>query len=57
MENKIQTVQQIYGEFGKGNVQGVLNLLHDDVSWSDSGYPEIPYCATQRKKRSDELLY
>lgn len=32
MENKTQTVQQIYGEFGKGNIEGVLNLLHDDVS-------------------------
>ena len=51
MENKIQTVQQIYGEFGKGNVEGVLNLLHDDVSWSDSGYPEIPYASPRNGKK------
>ena len=51
MENKIQTVQQIYGEFGKGNVEGVLNLLHDDVSRSDSGYPEIPYAAPRNGKK------
>ena len=50
MENKIQTVQQIYGEFGKGNVEGVLNLLHDDVSWSDPGYPEITYAAQRNGK-------
>lgn len=54
MENKIQTVQQVYGEFGKGNVPGVLNLLHDDVSWSDPGYPEIPYAAKRNGK--DEVM-
>ena len=56
MENKIQTVQQIYGEFGKGNVEGVLNLLHDDVSWSDSGYPEIPY-ALQRNGKKEVMNF
>ena len=54
MESKIQTIQQVYGEFGKGNVPGVLNLLHDDVSWSDPGYPEIPYAAKRNGK--DEVM-
>ena len=54
MESKIQIVQQVYGEFGKGNVPGVLNLLHDDVSWSDPGYPEIPYAAKRNGK--DEVM-
>ena len=43
MTKAIEMVQQCYAEFGKGNVEGVLNLLHEDVLWIDPGYPEIPY--------------
>lgn len=50
MTSKIQTVQQCYAEFGKGNAQGVLNLLTDDVVWTDPGYPEIPYAGKRQGK-------
>lgn len=50
MNSKIQTVQQIYAEFGKGNPQGVLDLLTDDVTWTDPGYPEIPYAGKRKGK-------
>ncbi|MFI5205630.1 MAG: nuclear transport factor 2 family protein [Candidatus Paceibacterales bacterium] len=56
MASKIQTVQQIYAEFGKGNPQGVLNLLTDDVTWTDPGYPEIPY-AGKRKGKNEVLNF
>jgi ketosteroid isomerase-like protein len=36
-DKSIQTVQQIYADFGKGNVEGVLNSLTDDITWSDPG--------------------
>ena len=42
-EKNIQTVQQVYADFGKQNVEGVLNSLTDDVSWNDGGYPGLPY--------------
>lgn len=50
MNSKIQIVQQCYAEFGKGNPQGVLNLLTDDVAWIDPGYPEIPYAGKRKGK-------
>ncbi len=50
MASKIETVQQIYGEFGKGNVPGVLNLLTDDISWNDPGYPAVTYAAKRKGK-------
>lgn len=49
-EKNIKTVQQIYADFGKGNVEGVLSSLTDDVSWSDPGYPDIPYAAKRNGK-------
>jgi hypothetical protein len=39
MVSPTQTVQQVYIEFGKGNIEGVLNLLADDVTWIDPGFP------------------
>ncbi len=47
-EKNIQIVQQIYADFGKGNIEGILNSLTDDIIWSDPGYPEVPYA----KKRT-----
>ena len=49
-QTAIGVVQQCYSEFGKGNAQGVLNLLTDDVSWTDPGYPEIPYAGKRQGK-------
>src|SRR5947207_3439958 len=51
MNSKIQTVQQIYAEFGSGNPEGVLTLLTDDVTWTDPGYPEIPYAGKRKGKK------
>lgn len=51
MTTPLETVHQAYGEFGKGNIPGVLNLLAEDVSWKDPGYPDIPY-AGQRKGKT-----
>ncbi len=56
MKNKIQTVQDVYAEFGKGNPQGVLNLLMNDVTWTDPGYPEIPY-AGKRKGKNEVMNF
>ena len=50
MTTKIETVQQCYTEFGKGNPQGVLNLLTDDVTWIDPGYPQIHYAGKRAGK-------
>ena len=54
MTSKIQTVQQVYAEFGKGNVQGVLALLTSDITWTDPGYPEIPYAG--KRKGKEEVM-
>ena len=51
MENKkVAVVQQVYTEFGKGNVQGVLDLLTDDILWIDPGFPDIPYAGKRTGK-------
>src|SRR6185436_14996910 len=50
-EKNIQTVQQVYADFGKQNVEGVLNSLTDDIIWSDAGYPGIPYSKKRNGKK------
>ena len=52
MNDKIQVVQQCYAEFGKGNPQGLIDMLTDDVVWIDPGYPEIPYAGRRNGKEN-----
>lgn len=49
-EKNIQTVQQVYADFGNQNVEGVLNALTDDVIWNDGNNPEIPYSKIRNGK-------
>jgi ketosteroid isomerase-like protein len=49
-EKNIQTVQQVYADFGKQNVEGVLNAFTDDVIWNDGNKPEIPYSKIRNGK-------
>jgi ketosteroid isomerase-like protein len=53
-EKNIQFVQQVYADFGNGNIDGVINALSDDISWTDPGYPEIPYAG--KRKGKNEVL-
>ncbi len=55
--DQVQVVQQLYAEFGKGNVQGVLNLLHDDVTWIDPGAPDIPYAGKRKGKQEVQQFF
>lgn len=45
MEN-IQIIQQMYKDFGAGNVQAVMANFSDDVVWIRPGEPDIPFAGT-----------
>ena len=45
MEN-IQIIQQMYKDFGAGNVQSVLSNFDKDVVWIRPGEPYIPFAGT-----------
>jgi len=49
-EKYIQAVQQVYGDFGNQNVEGVLNAMTDDIVWNDGNKPEIPYSKIRNGK-------
>jgi ketosteroid isomerase-like protein len=46
--DNIKTVQQIYADFGQGNVPGILGRLSQHVSWVNAGPESVPY-ARRRK--------
>ncbi len=50
MSTKIQIIQQFYEELGKGNPQGAIDLLTDDVVWIDPGYPDLPFAGNRKGK-------
>jgi len=45
MEN-IEIIQQMYKDFGTGNVQAVMANFSDDVVWIRPGEPDIPFAGT-----------
>jgi ketosteroid isomerase-like protein len=45
MDN-VQIIQQVYKDFGAGNVAGVLSFFDNDVEWVRPGEPDIPFSGT-----------
>jgi ketosteroid isomerase-like protein len=48
--NKVETVQLLYAAFGRGDVEGFLSHLHENVRWEEwssnhAQLAEIPYLA------------
>ena len=50
-EKNIQIIKQLYADFENGNLEGILKALTDDVSWTDLGYPDIPYAGKRNGKK------
>jgi hypothetical protein len=53
-QTNTQIVQQIYADFGQGNIPAILDRLVDDVVWIQPGAPDIPWAGTQTSK--DQVL-
>ena len=48
-QDNIRTVQGAYSAFQKGDIQGLLGMLTDDVEWITPGPPDIvPTAGTRR---------
>ena len=45
---KVGVVQQGYEAFGRGDIPAVLELLTDDVVWTEQGPSVIPFAGTFR---------
>jgi uncharacterized protein len=44
----IQTVQQIYADFGQGNIPAILDRVNPDVDWVNAGPTAVPYARKRR---------
>jgi len=40
-EDNIKTIQSVYEAFGRGDVEGILAVLTDDVDWASDPNPWI----------------
>jgi hypothetical protein len=49
-QQNVQTVQDAYAAFGRGDIQAILNRLTDDVEWFLPGEGEIPQAGLYRGK-------
>lgn len=44
----VETVQQIYAAFGRGDVPAILNAFSPDADWLIPGPPEVSYAGARR---------
>lgn len=51
MSTPTQVVQQAYAAFGRGDVEGILALLTDDVDWRFLASAGIPYAGRHTGKQ------
>jgi uncharacterized protein len=50
-EQNIETTRQLYGAFGRGDVQAILDRVTDDVDWStDAAIPSAPWYGPRHGK-------
>ena len=49
-QNNVQTVQQIYAAFGRGDIPAVLAALSDEIEWQVTGPREVSYAGARRGK-------
>ena len=47
-QQNVKTVQDAYAAFGRGDIQGILNVLTDDVEWVSPGEGLVPQGGTHR---------
>ena len=48
----IQTAQNGYAAFGRGDIPAILELLTDDIEWVDPGPSDVPTAGTHRGKEA-----
>ena len=48
-QDNLQTIHKVYEAFGQGDVEGVISMLTDDVTWTTPGPPDvIPYSGERK---------
>lgn len=54
----IETVQQIYADFGRGDVPAILAALADDVEWDVDVFPnDIPWLQPRRGRAEVQRFF
>ena len=47
-QQNLDIVGQGYAAFGRGDIQGLLNLLDPQVTWTTPGGADVPFAGTRR---------
>ena len=50
-EKNIKTIQQMYADFGGGNISGILDVVADNATWIQLGYPDLPFGSNGMTKK------
>jgi ketosteroid isomerase-like protein len=57
MASCTQIVQDIYANFGKGNIAAIADTFADDIHFRHAGAPDIPYAKDRHGKREATAFF
>lgn len=49
-QNNVAIIQQAFADFGSGNIQGILDVCTDDITWTGADNPGVPIAGTFKGK-------
>jgi ketosteroid isomerase-like protein len=47
-QQNVDVVRQVYGAFGRGDLEGILGLLDPEVTWRTPGPSDLPTAGMRR---------
>ena len=56
-QDNIKMVQQIYADFGQGNIPGILNRLDPEVGWVNAGPESVPYARRRQGREAVQSFF
>jgi uncharacterized protein len=57
MSELIHVVEEIYANFGRGDVDAIVDAFAEDIHFVHAGGPEIPYAKDRRGKREAAAFF
>lgn len=53
----VAVVQEAYARFGRGDIEGILTLVADEVIWEEPSHPAIPYGGKRQGKEAVRAFF
>jgi len=51
VEENVEIVKKVYAYYSEGNIDGIVALCDDNITWKTPGEPDVPWGGSRKGKR------